>query len=347
MRILNFFIFLSLSLKFALAQENLLPNGDFEKELENWRANIFDLEENSGRNSSICLATDYLGIFDYPSVSTRSLKIEGISGKTLVFSLWVSSNTQEGKVSIKIGAKKNDGSTEYNMEGTNYNTIKGFLVTEEENGWKKLEKELLIPEDIAYLNSVRVQIQQAYIKLDDVQIVLKGEEISAPKDFKAENISQRSVELNWKPEKEKAYVIQLGEESFNLPEGAGSYKFSNLVPGTQYHARVWAVGAEDLVSEIDFSTLPVQLLEGETTAFPYLGNVQNNYIPKTFNYNIVDLPGAKIRQVKILFNGIEATIDAQGNVTLPSFVEGDMKVILTQEDDKVTTINYYNVMIQR
>ncbi|QAR31497.1 fibronectin type III domain-containing protein [Ornithobacterium rhinotracheale] len=347
MKILKFFLFLFLSLQVAKAQDNLLPNGDFEQGLENWYTNKFDLYPGGGIDGGNCVNTGYLKFYDYPSVTTKNLKIDGIGGQVLVFSFWVSKNTALDKVSVRIGATKDDGSEEYNMKGTSYNTINDFAIEEEVNGWKKLGKELSIPENIAYLNSFKVQIQQSYIKLDDIQIYYKEQKATAPKDFKAEEISQRSANLTWKTQKGKEYVLELNGDSFELSEDVKSYKLSNLVPGGQYRAKIWTKDAPELVSEINFTTDAVQIQKEYGRAFPYLKNLKNNRVPQNFNYNILDLEGPQIAKVKIFFNNVEAQIDEQGNVTLPSFVEGDMKVVVTQANEKETIINYYNVMIEK
>ncbi|AFL96696.1 fibronectin type III domain-containing protein [Ornithobacterium rhinotracheale] len=347
MKILRLFLFLFLSLQVAMAQDNLLPNGDFEQGLENWYSNQFELNNTGGRGGGKYLSTEYLGFYDYPSVTTKKLKIENVAGQKIIISFWVSTNTPLDKTSVRIRATKDDGNEEYNMAGTSYNTIKGFTIEEEERGWKKLVKELSIPENIAYLNSFKVQIQQSYIKLDDIQIYYKEQKATAPKDFKAENISQRSANLTWKSQKGKTYTLQINGEDITLPENSHSYKMANLEPSKKYKAKLWATDAPDLVAELEFTTLEVKVQSELGKAFPYLENVKNNRAPKTFNYNIVDLPGVQISKVQVIFNGIEAEVDAQGNVTLPSFVEGNMKVVVTQTDGKETKINYYNVMIER
>ncbi|MRI62930.1 fibronectin type III domain-containing protein [Ornithobacterium rhinotracheale] len=347
MKILRFFLFLLLSFQVVNAQENLLPNGDFEQGLDNWYSNKFELNNSGGRGGGKYLSTEYLRFYDYPNVTTKKLKIEDVAGQKIIISFWVSTNTPLDKISVRIGATKDDGNEEYNMEGTSYNTINGFTVEEEDEGWKKLVKELLIPENIAYLNSFKVQIQQSFIKLDDIQISYKEQKATAPKDFKAEEVSQRSANLTWKAQKGKEYVLELNGESFELSEGVNSYKLSNLVPGEQYHAKIWTKDAPELVSEIDFATDAVQIQKEYGRAFPYLENVKNNRVPQNFNYNILDLEGPQISKVKVFFNNVEAQIDEQGNVTLPSFVEGDMKIVVTQTNEKETIINYYNVMIEK
>ncbi|MGV4460983.1 fibronectin type III domain-containing protein [Ornithobacterium rhinotracheale] len=347
MKILRFFLFLFLSLQVAKAQDNLLPNGDFEQGPENWYTNKFELNNSGGKDLGKYLSTGYLRIYDFPNISTKKLKIEDVAGQKIVISFWVSKNTALDKVSVRIGATKDDGSEEYNMKGTSYNTINDFTIEEEVNGWKKLVKELLIPQNISYLNSFRVQIKQPYIKLDDISITFKNQKASAPKDFKAENISQRSANLTWKSQKGKTYTLQINGEDITLPENSHSYKMANLEPSKKYKAKLWATDAPDLVAELEFTTLEVKVQSELGKAFPYLENVKNNRVPKTFNYNIVDLPGVQIIKVQVIFNGIEAEVDAQGNVTLPSFVEGNMKVVVTQTDGKETKINYYNVMIER
>ncbi|MCK0205270.1 fibronectin type III domain-containing protein [Ornithobacterium rhinotracheale] len=346
MKILRLFLFLFLSLQVAMAQDNLLPNGDFEQGLENWYSNQFELNNTGGRGGGKYLSTEYLGFYDYPSVTTKKLKIENVAGQKIIISFWVSTNTPLDKTSVRIRATKDDGNEEYNMAGTSYNTIKGFTIEEEERGWKKLVKELSIPENIAYLNSFKVQIQQSYIKLDDIQIYYKEQKATAPKDFKAENISQRSANLTWKSQKGKTYTLQINGEDITLPENSHSYKMANLEPSKKYKAKLWATDAPDLVAELEFTTLEVKVQSELGKAFPYLANVENG-ITKTFKYNVVDLSGGKITAIKIQFNGTDASVGENGNVTLPSFDQGDLKVTITQEDNKVTKLTYYNLNLKK
>lgn len=325
----------------AWAQENLLPNGNFEEGNKGWSLRVYEVSNDGGIDGSKCISLGYLNQYrDFPSAKTLNWEVGDVAGKTLLISFWGKGIDASHDVSIRFNAKDSLNKNVYNMEGTNNNVLNKFIVGENKNNWIKYTCEFNVPRNISKLTGVEVVVRQSYVKIDDVSVIFKAPAAVAPKGFATTEVSQRNATLTWEQVQGKEYKISVGDQNYDVTN-TNTLVLDNLVPGKEYTASIATKDKPDLKSEVKFTTQAVA--EG---AIPYLANVENG-ITKTFKYNVVDLSGGKITAIKIQFNGTDASVGENGNVTLPSFDQGDLKVTITQEDNKVTKLTYYNLNLKK
>lgn len=340
-KIFNFFLLSLLGVITTQAQENLIPNGDFKQGEEGWKLSEFFVESEAGRSY---IKTDYVGqYFSSPRALTENLEIAATPGEAYIVT-FLAQGLDEASVSGTIKTKKSDGTELYNSAINRFR----FEVTEESNGWKKFQHKIEIPNEteiakITQLGLWLVGSDRSYKKITEISMHREQKIILPPQNFRVseQNLQQRAVTLLWDAEVNKNYVVEVNGETIRTTEG--TINLYNLLPNTEYTATIYTEENEEQKANLSFSTQSYLQPEGER--IPFLANIENGRINKQFIYNIVDLPGDKITQIEVKYNGVPAQVEGN-TVTLPDFKSGKLELKITQANGEITQISYQNITLQ-
>lgn len=164
-------LLLLLSSSIINAQLNLLKNGDFEKELENWRgdATISAFDKHSGKNS--CVINQFVGL-DWKAID-QTIEIPR-NTYAIEISAWIKTDGVEGgKESYNAGIL----TVEFAKSGNKSISYENIAQTKGSTLWTLYKKVLLIPEEAKTIRLMLALAQtNGTIFFDDVKAVAVNEE---------------------------------------------------------------------------------------------------------------------------------------------------------------------------